>query len=87
MLAGELLRQQIVMNNVSAGRPAWRSRAKSTGLGCGVSVWEPDVQISNGWCKVPIPAGWRGGKALKQNRWFIVQVLFFLIVLQVPVET
>lgn len=48
-------------------RPASVEVQRAPGLGWGGSVWEPDVQISNGWCKVPIPAGWRAGKALKQG--------------------
>lgn len=51
------------------------------------SVWELAVQIRSRWCKIPIPVGSRGARVWNQSTgWFTIQLLFFLLALQVPAE-
>lgn len=73
--------QQHACMKADVEEPCKEHRA-SLGLCREGSVWEFIMQTRNGWCKVGILKGLR---VLKQgNRWFIVQLLFFLLVLQVP---
>lgn len=45
------------------------------------------MQTRKGWCKVRITPGLKGERVLTEgNRWFIVQMLVFLLALQVPAE-